>query len=201
MRQHWSAAVAFEFAAKPRAQNDGAGQRNEPADSMHHGRPGKIMETHAQRGEDVTRAAHSRQPAVRSPSPVSNDRIDETCDTDAVKEVADESGSTDHRARCNCRAGIRKGKLEDPDRQKCDARGFVGGRRMLQEEPVISDEPVAVAEHESEADGIEEATGLCEWGCARIMNSPSVYEVTLMPGITQRNLSLGIVHSLLIRMT
>ena len=55
------------------------------------------MEIHAQRGKDVARTAHRRQPAVRSPSPVSDDRIDEARYADAVKEVTDEPGSPDHR--------------------------------------------------------------------------------------------------------
>src|SRR5438270_5783504 len=101
MRQHRTTAIAFEFAAKPRAENDGTCQRDEPADGMNHGRSGEIMEAHAQRRKDVPRAAHSREPAVRSPSPVSDYRIDEAGHSDAVKEVADEPGSTDHRTGSN----------------------------------------------------------------------------------------------------
>src|SRR6185437_1774346 len=35
VRQHWRAAVSFEFAAEPRTQNDRAGQRNESADRVY----------------------------------------------------------------------------------------------------------------------------------------------------------------------
>jgi len=49
-----------------------------------------------------------------------------------------------------------KGKLEGPDREERYSSGFIGCRRVLQEEPVITDEPIAVAEHKCEADGVEE---------------------------------------------
>ena len=121
----------LNFASEPWAENDGAGQRNESADGMNDRRAGEIMEAHAQRWEEVSGAAHRGQPAIRSPSPVSDDRIDETGDADAVEKIADESGATDHRARGDRRAGIGEGELEDPDCQERDARGFVGGRRIL----------------------------------------------------------------------
>ena len=41
------------------------GQRDESADGVNYGRSGEIMETHAQRGEEVAVAAHVGQPAVR----------------------------------------------------------------------------------------------------------------------------------------
>src|ERR1700730_1318568 len=101
-------------------------------------------------------SAHCRQPPVGSPRPVTDDWIDEPGNGKAVKEVAHEPGPTDHRARRNRRTGVGKGKLEDPDGQKGDARAFIGCRSILQEEPVISNETVPVTEHESEAECIEE---------------------------------------------
>ena len=156
VRQHRSAAVALEFAAEARPKNDRAGQGDESADGVYDRGTGEIMEAHAQRREEVAGAAHGRQPAVRTPGPVSDDRIDETGDADAVEQVADETGAADHRARGDRRAGIGKGELENPDGQERDAGGFIGRRRVLQEEPVIADEAVAVAEHERETDGVEQ---------------------------------------------
>ena len=124
MRQHGSAAIALEFAAEPRAQNDRAGQRDESADGVHDRGAGEIMEGHAQGREDVAGAAHVGQPAVRAPCPVSDDRIDEASDADAVEKVADETGAADHRAGSDRRAGIGKGELENPDRQECYAGAF-----------------------------------------------------------------------------
>src|SRR5579864_9183850 len=85
-----------------------------------------------------------------------NDRINETGDGHAIEQVADESGAADHRARGNCGAGIGKGKLEDPDRQERYSGGFIGCRRILEKEPMVADEAVAMAEHEGEAEGVEQ---------------------------------------------
>src|ERR1700674_1332476 len=101
-------------------------------------------------------AAHQGQPAIRSPGPVANDRIDETGNGNTVEEIADKSGTADHGSGSDRGTGIRKSKLEDPDGEERDAGGFIGRRSTLQEEPVISNESVAVAEHEGKADGIEE---------------------------------------------
>ncbi len=87
---------------------------------------------------------------------MADDRVDEAGDAEAVEQVADESGAADHRARGDGGAGVGEGELEEPECQERDAGGFVGGRRVLQEEPVIADEAVAVAEHEGEAEGVEE---------------------------------------------
>src|SRR6202043_3818473 len=84
------------------------------------------------------------------------DGIDETGNGNAIKEVANKPGATDHRARGNGRASVGESKLENPDGKKCDAGGFIGCGRALQEEPVITDEAVAVTEHEREAEGIEQ---------------------------------------------
>ena len=87
---------------------------------------------------------------------MSDDWINEAGDPDAVKKVADEAGAADHGAGGDGRAGIGKRELEDPNGQERDARSFICCRRVLQEEPVVADKSVAMAEHECETDGIEE---------------------------------------------
>ena len=77
-------------------------------------------------------------------------------DSEAVKQVADESGAADHRAGGNGRAGVGKSKLEKPERQESHSAGFIGCRHALQEKPVVADQAVAVAEHERETEGEEE---------------------------------------------
>src|ERR1700680_2273679 len=104
----------------------------------------------------MTVAAHVCQPAVRPPGPVTDDRVNETRNADAVKQVADETGSSDHRARSDGRAGIGESELEDPNGQERHASSFIGCRGVLEEEPVVADEAVAVGEHKREADGVEE---------------------------------------------
>src|SRR6202047_4026753 len=123
---------------------------------MHDSGSGEIVEAHSQRRPNVAIATHESYPAIRSPSPVTDDGIDETGNGNAIKEVANKPGATDHRARGNGRASVGESKLEDPDGEKCDAGGFIGCRRALQEEPVITDEAVAMAEHEREAEGVEQ---------------------------------------------
>src|SRR5579872_1124201 len=87
---------------------------------------------------------------------MSDDWINKPGHADAVKKVADEPGAADHRARGNSRAGVGKGELKDPHRQKCDACGFIGRWCILQKEPVIPDESVAMAEHEGKSNCVEE---------------------------------------------
>src|SRR5581483_696562 len=129
---------------------------------MHDGRAGKIMETCAQRRQEVPGAAHRRQEAVRSPGPVPDDRIDKPGNADAIEQVADKAGASYHGSRGDGRAGIREGELEEPEGQERNARAFVGGRGVLQEEPgvalavSISDQAVAMPEHKRKAPGIEE---------------------------------------------
>ena len=57
-------------------------------------------------------AAHRSQKAIRPPSPVTYDRVDETRHCDAVQQIADNAGAADHRTRSDGRAGVSKGKLE-----------------------------------------------------------------------------------------
>ena len=72
-------------------------------------------------GEVVERRAHRGQPAVRTPGPVADDRVDEAGDADAVEHVADEAAAADHRARGDRRAGIGERELEDPEREQRNA--------------------------------------------------------------------------------
>ena len=55
------------------------------------------MEAHPERREEMAAAAHRGQKAIRPPSPVTDDGIDETRDRYAVEQVSDETGATDHR--------------------------------------------------------------------------------------------------------
>src|ERR1700691_232902 len=84
VRQHGRAAVALELTAEPWAQNDCASQRDEPADGVHDGRAGEIMKAYAHRREHIASAAHVREPAVWSPRPMADHRINETSDANAV---------------------------------------------------------------------------------------------------------------------
>src|SRR2546423_5991836 len=156
MRQHGPATITFEFAAKSWSEDNGPGQSDESADSMHHGGSGEVMETHAKRWEKVAFTAHQSQPSIRSPCPVSDDRINETGYADRVEQVPNESGTADHRARSDGRASVGKCELEDPHREERYPCAFIGRRRALQEEPVISDKPVTVCKHEGKSDGVEE---------------------------------------------
>jgi hypothetical protein len=46
--------------------------------------------------------------------------------------------------------------LKDPHGEKRHAGGFIRGRGVLEEEPMVADEAVAVSEHKGEADCVEE---------------------------------------------
>src|SRR5690349_11280311 len=102
------------------------------------------MEAHAKRRKEVTIAAHQREPAIRTPSPMSNDWINEAGNADAVKQIADEASASDHRPGGDGRAGIGKGELEYPDCQERHTGGFVCRRCALEEEPVVANEPVSM---------------------------------------------------------
>ena len=133
MRQHGAAAVALEDAAEPRTERNGAGQRDRAADGVHDGGAGEVAERER---------LHDRQPAVRSPGPVADDRIDEAGDADAVEDVADEAAAADHGARRDRRARVGEGELEDPERQQRNAGGAVGVGEALQEEAVVPMKPL-----------------------------------------------------------
>src|SRR5262249_27504352 len=135
-------AVALEHAAQPGSERDCARQRYSPANGMNHRGAGEVMKGY--RG-------HIRQPAVRSPCPVADDRIDEAGDAYAVEQVADEVAAPNHRARGYRRAGIRECILEYPVGEQGNARGAIGGRQPVQHETGSADPRGARAEHEREA--------------------------------------------------
>src|ERR1700692_2198491 len=156
MRQHRRATVAFESAAEAWTEANRSCQGDKSSDGVNDCGPGEVVEAHSGARPEVAVAAHVGQPTVRSPGPVADDRINETRDANAVQEVADEAGPSDHRTGGDGRAGIGEGELENPNGEERDAGGFISGRGVLQEEPVVADEAVSVCEHKREADGIEE---------------------------------------------
>ena len=113
-----------------------------PPMRVHDGRSGEVTERER---------LHDRQPSVRSPRPVADDRIDEAGHADAVEDVADEAAAADHRARRDRRAGVGEGELEDPERQQRDAGRAVGVRRGPAGRSRGADEAVPRLEHEGEA--------------------------------------------------
>src|ERR1700683_4077596 len=123
---------------------------------MHNRRPGEIVKADPQGRKKVPFAAHLGQETIRPPSPVTDNRINETGNGDAVQKVANESSAADHCSRCDRRTGVSEGKLKKPECQKRDAGTFVGCGNVFQEKPVIADEAIAVTEHEREAEGPEE---------------------------------------------
>src|SRR5262249_55964796 len=132
-----TAAVLAEHAAETRTERDGAHERNRTADAVYDSRTREIAE----------RRVHNREPPVRSPAPVTDDRIDETGDADAVENVADEAAAANHCARRNRRASVRERKLEHPEREQRHAGRHVGVGEALEEEPGHADESVAGFEH------------------------------------------------------
>src|SRR5467141_306468 len=94
---------------------------------------------------------HRREPSVRTPCPVSDNRVDETGHTDAVEEITDKAATADHRAGRNGGAGVSEGELENPEREQGDAGGAIGRRQTLKGKAVQADKSVSGLEHESEA--------------------------------------------------
>src|SRR5450631_262362 len=123
---------------------------------MNHGGAGKIVEAGSEGRQEMAVGTHKREEAVGPPGPVSNDGINKSGDGDAVEQIADEAGASDHGARGDGGAGVGESELKQPEGEKGDAGGFIGCRDALEEEPMVSDETVAMAKHEGEAKGIEE---------------------------------------------
>ena len=158
MRHHGATAVALERSTQTRTEHNGACKSDCATDGVNHRGSGKVMEVHAERFQKIPFASHRRQKSIRSPGPVTDDRINESRHEEAVDQIADESGTADHGTRRDRGARVRECKLEEPERQERNARRLIGGRRAIQEEPVQADETVAVAEHEGEAKGEEQNT-------------------------------------------
>src|SRR6185312_9939611 len=83
---HGAATVTLELATDARAQDDGAAQRDHAADRVDDRRAGEVVER---------RWVDGVQPAVGSPGPVADDRVDEAADAEAVQQVAREAGPAD----------------------------------------------------------------------------------------------------------
>src|ERR1041385_7455297 len=112
------------------------------------------MKANTERWQEVSSSAHRRQETIRPPGPVTDDWIDETRDSNAIQKISNETRATDHRSRGNGGAGIGKRELEKPESEEGDAGRLVSCWNTTQEEPVIADESITVAEHECEADCI-----------------------------------------------
>src|ERR1700683_3353041 len=87
VRLHRSAAVALEDASEPRSKRDCARQRDDSSDRVDDGGSREVVEVNR---------IQIGQPSVRTPCPVSDDRIDEAGDADAIEQVADEIAAPDH---------------------------------------------------------------------------------------------------------
>src|SRR5581483_11669524 len=117
---------------------------------------GEVVEALSQSGKKVSSRSHSGEEPVRTPRPVTDDWVNEAGHRDTIEKVADKSGATDHRAGSDRRAGVREGELEEPECQERHARRLVRCWSIFQEEPVISDESVPVAEHERGTERVKE---------------------------------------------
>ena len=86
---------------------------------------------------------------------MAEDRVDEASHADAVEQIALEAGPSHHGTGDDGAGGVSKRELEQPERHERNAGRAVGVRHTLQEEVVVSDPPVARAEHEREAEHVE----------------------------------------------
>ena len=87
---------------------------------------------------------------------MTNDRVNETRNTQAVDQITDKPRATNHGARSDSGTSVGKRELKQPEGEKRHACGFVRCRCILEEEPVVSDQSIAVTEHEREAPCIKE---------------------------------------------
>src|SRR6185437_8671652 len=147
MRQHRAPAVTLELPSETRAEHNRSCEGDHAANGVDHSGTGEVMKALSQGGKEAAGAAHGCEKAVRPPCPVADDRIDETGDGETIEKVAYEAGTANHGSGRDRGAGIREGKLEDPEGQEADPGGFIGRRYVFQEEPVVPDEPIAMAEH------------------------------------------------------
>src|SRR6266404_3559076 len=113
------------------------------------------MKAGAERWEKMSVGAHQCKESIRPPGPVSNYRINETRDCETIEQISYKSGAPDHCTRSNRRARICKSKLEQPECQERNTGSFVCCRHILKEEPVITDEPISMTEHERKAESKE----------------------------------------------
>src|SRR3989442_14690909 len=99
VRHNWPAAAALEPAAKPGTEDDCTRKGDKTADRVNNRGTGEVVEAGPDPRQEVARAAHGRQESVRTPSPVTNNRIDETGDGNAIEQIANERRTADHRTR------------------------------------------------------------------------------------------------------
>src|SRR5438270_9964975 len=114
------------------------------------------MKACSQTGKEVIGAAHERQKAVWTPRPMAHNGINEAGYRDTVEEIADKSGASNHRSRSDSRTGVSKSELKEPEGHEGHACGLVGAWRVSKEKPVVSDEAIAMAEHESKTKCVEQ---------------------------------------------
>src|SRR5579859_4638233 len=112
---------------------------------MHNSGPSEVMKALSQRGKEVAGGAHGGEETIRAPGPVTDDGVDESGNGDAIQKIADEAGASDHRARSDGRACVGERELEDPERKERHAGALIRSWNIFQEEPVISDQSIAVA--------------------------------------------------------
>src|SRR5271154_4951750 len=109
---------------------------------MNYGRTGEVVKWNR---------VHVRQPSVRPPCPMADNRIDKAGYTDAVEQVANKAAASDHRARSDSRTRIRKGVLEYPISENRNASGHICWRQAMEHEAGRPDPRRARLEHEGEA--------------------------------------------------
>src|ERR1700691_3245325 len=101
MRSHWSATISLKYPAKPRSKHNGTSERNHPTNGMNHRRSGKVAESLTECWKEISCGSHICQPAIGSPCPVTDDRVNETGNPDTVKNISTETRSADHAAGSN----------------------------------------------------------------------------------------------------
>src|SRR4030095_11147851 len=153
MRHHGAAAVALEGSSEAWSKDNGTGKRDETTDRVHNGGTREIVEIHSQRRNEVTVRSHRCQKSIRTPCPLTDDRIDISGNSHAVEQVADKSSAADHGTGGDRRTRVGKSKLEEPESKKRHAARLISRARALQTQPVHANEAVAMAEHERKTEG------------------------------------------------
>src|SRR4030095_1570223 len=93
------------------------GKRDETTDRVHNGGTREIVEIHSQRRKEVPVRSHRCQKSIRTPCPVTDDRIDKSGNSHAVEQVADKSSAADHGTGGDRRTRVGKRKLEEAQRE------------------------------------------------------------------------------------
>src|SRR5215469_3812672 len=101
MRKHRPTAVALELPAQPWPKDNRARKCNHAANRVNHSRTSKVVEALTKRRHKETAGTHCCQETIRPPGPVTYDRINKSRYRDTIKQVANEPGAANHRARSN----------------------------------------------------------------------------------------------------